>query len=58
VRTVGLKPAAAKALAGSLAVLTAIAFVVAGVALLADASLWEPVAIVAWLHVPATLFEG
>lgn len=47
VRTLRLKPASAKAFAGSLAVLVAIVFVAAGVALLADASVWERAAVIA-----------
>ncbi|HEX6132311.1 MAG TPA: hypothetical protein VF044_11330 [Actinomycetota bacterium] len=44
-RAVGLDDAAAKAVAASLAILCAVVLVVAGVALLADAELWQPLAV-------------
>jgi hypothetical protein len=45
-RALGLGPSAAKAVAGTLAVPCAIAFAISGIALLADAALWEPAAVV------------
>jgi hypothetical protein len=45
-RAIGLQPSAAKAIAGTLAVACAIAFVISGIALLANADLWEPAAVV------------
>lgn len=46
-RVLGLTPGAAKALSRAFAVVTAVAFVAAAVALLADASAWEPAALIA-----------
>ncbi len=46
-RVLGLTPGAAKTVARGFAVVTAAAFVVAGVALLVDASIWEPAALIA-----------
>jgi uncharacterized membrane protein YphA (DoxX/SURF4 family) len=43
---VGLAPSAAKAIAGTLAVASTIALMIAGVALLANAELWKPAAVI------------
>jgi len=48
-RALGLGPSAAKTVAGTLAVACAIAFAIAGIALLLDAALWQPAAVVASL---------
>ena len=48
-RAIGLQPSTAKAIAGALAVACAIAFVIAGISLLASAEVWEPAAVVASL---------
>jgi len=45
-RAVGLQPSAAKAIAGTLAISCAVAFVISGIALLANAELWESAAVV------------
>lgn len=47
VRAVGIAPGTAKAVAGAMAVLSAVLFAVAGIAALADASMWQPTAVVA-----------
>ena len=44
-RAIGLQPSAAKALAGTLAVVCMVALVVSGIALLANAELWQPMAV-------------
>lgn len=44
-QALGLSPSAAKAVAGALAVVCALAFVVSGIALLANVSLWQGAAV-------------
>jgi len=44
-RAVGLAPAAAKGVARTLAIVCVALFVIAGIALLANASLWKPTAV-------------
>jgi uncharacterized membrane protein YphA (DoxX/SURF4 family) len=46
-RALGLEPARARKLAGALAVVAAVAFAVAGCALIVDAAIWQPAAVVA-----------
>jgi hypothetical protein len=45
-RLLGLQPRAAKAIAGGLAVIVAATLSIAGIAVIADASMWEPAAVV------------
>ena len=45
-KALGLRPSAAKAVVGTLAVVSALAFVVSGIALFASAELWQPAAVV------------
>lgn len=44
-RALGLQPSVAKAIAGTLAVVSVVVLAVSGIALLADASSWEPTAV-------------
>ncbi len=46
-RAVGIAPATAKTVAGVMALLSAVLFAIAGIAALADASMWQPTAVVA-----------
>ena len=45
-RALGLQTGTAKAVAGTIAVICAIAFAVSGIALLANAAVWEPAAVI------------